>query len=71
MKVDIVLLGALAAGAAAAPANAVVHEKLNAVNSDYLKRNAVASYTPIWVRIVLKQRNLENGMDFLMKVQVI
>ena len=51
-----------------APANAVVHEKLDVVNSGYLKRNAFAGNTPISVRIALKQSNIDKGDDYLMEV---
>lgn len=67
MKVQVLLL-ALAAGAAAVPTSLVVHEKIDIENSQWNRSNSLDSSMRIPVRIALKQRNLEHGMEYLMKV---
>lgn len=74
MKINATLVAALAAVVAAAPrstttGNHVVHEKRHLVsNSPWIKRDAIHGDTRLPVRIALKQRNLDKGMDYLMEV---
>lgn len=72
MKLNYLLLSGLVAAASAAPraqTSHVVHEKRNlAAKTGFVKRDALASGTRIPVRIALKQRNLDKGMDYLMAV---
>lgn len=66
MKLNVLVL---AATALAAPASKmVVHETREAGHVGYTKGAAVDSNTKVPVRIALKQRNLDNAMDLLMKV---
>ncbi|KAJ3496008.1 hypothetical protein NLG97_g2984 [Lecanicillium saksenae] len=66
MKLNVLVL---AATAMAAPASKlVVHESRDATHHGYTKGDAVDADARVPVRIALKQRNLENAMDLLMKV---
>lgn len=71
MKTAASLLIGYLAVASAAPrlTNAVVHEK-RAIGSQssWIKRDAVPGATRLPVRIALKQRNLDKGMDYLLEV---
>ncbi len=62
----------LAAAASATPvakAPHVVHERRSGTaKSNFAKRDAVPGDDRIQVRVALKQRNLEKGMDYLMAV---
>lgn len=71
MKISAALIAALAAAASAAPAtnNAVLHEKRQVQSgSRWVKRDALPADTRLPVRIALKQRNVDKGMDYLMEV---
>ncbi|TQV90872.1 hypothetical protein V2A60_008341 [Cordyceps javanica] len=72
MKLTLVYLLGLAASAAAVPSTKpryVVHERRSTtVKSNFVKRNVAPANERIQVRVALKQRNLENGMDYLMDV---
>jgi tripeptidyl-peptidase-1 len=74
MKITSALLVSLAATASAAPhpvtiGNPVVHEKRDlGSNSRWVKRDALDADTRLPVRIALKQRNLDKGMDYLLEV---
>ncbi|OAA55092.1 Peptidase S8/S53, subtilisin/kexin/sedolisin [Cordyceps fumosorosea ARSEF 2679] len=66
MKLSVI---ALATAALAAPASKmVVHESRDATHVGYTKGAAADSNTRVPVRIALKQRNLDNAMDLLLKV---
>ncbi|KAM3484104.1 hypothetical protein MY8738_002543 [Beauveria namnaoensis] len=66
MKLNVLVL---AATALAAPASKmVVHETRGASHAGYTKGAAVETNTRVPVRIALKQRNLDNAMDLLLKV---
>ncbi|KAM3438352.1 hypothetical protein NHJ13734_004225 [Beauveria thailandica] len=72
MKLTTLYLLSLAASATAAPSTQmrhVVHEsrKTNG-KSNFVRRDAMPANDRIQVRVALKQRNLENGMDYLMDV---
>ncbi|KAJ2980290.1 hypothetical protein NQ176_g2734 [Zarea fungicola] len=66
MKVAAIFLSAFVAAALGIPITDVVHDKRDV--SGFVKREALASSTLIPVRIALKQRNLDQGMDRLMAV---
>lgn len=68
MKVAAIFLSAFVAAALGIPITDVVHDKRDV--SGFVKREALASSTLIPVRIALKQRNLDQGMDHLMAVLV-
>ncbi|OAA56409.1 Peptidase S8/S53, subtilisin/kexin/sedolisin [Cordyceps fumosorosea ARSEF 2679] len=72
MKLSSVYMLGLAASATAMPSaqpRYVVHEKRDgAAKSKFVRRDAVPSNGSIQVRMALKQRNLENGMEYLMDV---
>lgn len=66
MKLNVLVL---AATAMAAPATKlVVHESRDATTVGYTKGAAIDTNTRIPVRIALKQRNLDNAMELLLKV---
>ena len=75
MKFNTVLVNSLlTTGALAVPVSSgsdsdklVVHEKLQS-QARWIKKEAVDSNMKVPVRIALKQRNLDSGMDLLMKV---
>lgn len=72
MKLTTLYLLSLAASATAAPSTQirhVVHEsrKTNE-KGNFVKRDAMPANDRIQVRVALKQRNLENGMNYLMDV---
>lgn len=69
MKLNVIILNGLAAGAFAMPTtNSAVHEKRDVASGPWTKMDAINANARIPVRIALKQRNLENGMAYLMKV---
>ncbi|ATY62013.1 alkaline serine protease [Cordyceps militaris] len=72
MRLASVYLLGLAASVAAVPSartRYVVHERRNTTaRSNFSKRDAVPSDERIQVRVALKQRNLDKGMDYLMDV---
>lgn len=72
MKLASVYLLGLVASVAAVPSartRYVVHERRNTTaRSNFSKRDAVPSDERIQVRVALKQRNLDKGMDYLMDV---
>ncbi|KAJ3480478.1 hypothetical protein NLG97_g8059 [Lecanicillium saksenae] len=66
MKLNVLVL---AATAMAAPASKlVVHESRGVSHGSFAKGGAVDADARVPVKIALKQRNLENAMDLLMKV---
>ncbi|KAH8895210.1 putative alkaline serine protease AorO [Thozetella sp. PMI_491] len=67
MKIVSTFVAAFVAAALGMPMSDVIHEKRDDMPSHMLKRS-VAADTLVPVRIALKQRNLESGMDFLMDV---
>ncbi|KAL7905061.1 peptidase S8/S53 domain-containing protein [Trichoderma velutinum] len=69
MKIGLIVLNSLLAGAIAVPTGSqVVHEKRDTNNARWIKREAVDPNTKIPVRIALKQSNLDKGMDYLLDV---
>ena len=70
MKGSLILLSGLFAGALAVPTTShVVHEKRSSSTQNrWVKRQALDADTKVPVRIALKQRNLDKGMDYLMEV---
>ena len=69
MKLDTLILQALVAAVAAAPASKlVVHESRDAASVGFTKGAALHGDARVPVRIALKQRNLDNAMNLLMKV---
>lgn len=69
MKISLVLLNGLFAGAIAVPTGShTVHEKRDVSNGRWIKREAANADTKVPVRIALKQKNLDNGMDYLLEV---
>jgi len=52
----------------AVPNSHVVHEKREAPQSKWVKREKISSSYVLPMRIGLKQRNLDKGHDFLMDV---
>lgn len=68
MKLNVLVLAATAMAAPAA--NLVVHESRDAATVGYTKGAALDSKTRVPVRIALKQSNLDNAMDLLLKVYV-
>lgn len=71
MKIAAVFLSAFVAAALGIPVGQdVVHEQrdLDPNTSRIIKRAAADAEALIPVRIALKQRNVENGMEYLMNV---
>lgn len=68
MKLVSIFLGAFVAAALGIPMGDVIHEKRDHLPSHIAKRSAVAADTLVPIRIALKQRNLDKGMDYLMDV---
>ncbi|KHO00564.1 Peptidase S8/S53, subtilisin/kexin/sedolisin [Metarhizium album ARSEF 1941] len=69
MKTNLVFLKGLFAGAIAASMGSdTVHEKRDVSSSRWTKREAVDANTKVPVRIALKQKNLDKGMDYLLEV---
>lgn len=69
MKLSLVVLNSLLAGAIAAPTGSqVIHEKRDTNSPRWIKRAAVDPSTKVPVRIALKQSNLDKGMDYLLDV---
>lgn len=71
MKISLIVLNGLLAGAMAVPTGQVVHEKRDTNNARWVKREAVDPNTKVPVRIALKQSNLDKGMDYLLDVYVL
>lgn len=72
MKFSLIALNGLATVALAATTSSrTVHEKRGVDGHRWTKRDALDADHVIPVRIALKQRNLENGMDYLLKVYVV
>lgn len=71
MKISLIVLNGLLAGAIAVPTSQVVHEKRDTNNARWIKREAVDPNTKVPVRIALKQSNLDKGMDYLLDVYVL
>lgn len=72
MKISLIVLNGLLAGAMAVPTGSqVVHEKRDTNNARWIKREAVDPNTKVPVRIALKQSNLDKGMDYLLDVYVL
>ncbi len=67
MKLVAAFVTAFVAAALGMPMGDVVHEKRGELPSHMLKRSADAD-TLVPVRIALKQRNVERGMELLMDV---
>ncbi|EHK50837.1 hypothetical protein TRIATDRAFT_145909 [Trichoderma atroviride IMI 206040] len=69
MKISVVVLNSLLAGALAAPTGSqVIHEKRDTSSPRWIKREALNPSTKVPVRIALKQNNLDKGMDYLLDV---
>ncbi|OTA00191.1 tripeptide peptidase [Trichoderma parareesei] len=69
MKIGLIVLNSLLAGAIAVPAGLqIVHEKRDTSNARWTKREALNPNTKVPVRIALKQNNLDKGMDYLLDV---
>lgn len=69
MKISLVVLNGLLAGAIALPTGSqVIHEKRDTNNPRWIKREALSPSTKVPVRIALKQNNLDKGMDYLLDV---
>ncbi|KAK5995211.1 Tripeptidyl-peptidase sed1 [Cladobotryum mycophilum] len=69
MKISLILLNGLLAGAIAVPTSSgVVHEKRDTSNGQWIKREALDASTKVPVRIALKQKNLDKGFDYLLEV---
>lgn len=72
MKISLIVLNSLLAGAIAVPTGSqVVHERRDTNNARWIKRDAVDPNTKVPVRIALKQNNLDKGMDYLLDVFVL
>lgn len=74
MKLTSTLFASLVAVASAAPrpvtnSNPIVHEKRDlGTNARWVKRDVLHASTRLPMRIALKQRNLDKGMDYLLEV---
>jgi tripeptidyl-peptidase-1 len=68
MKISIIVINSLLAGAIAVPTGSQVHEKRDTNNARWIKREALNPSTKVPVRIALKQSNLDKGMDYLLDV---
>lgn len=71
MKSSFALLSCLLAEAVLAAPSAssfVVHEKRDVDNERWIKREALHPDSRVPVRIAMKQRNLDKGMDYLLDV---
>ncbi|RFU77057.1 peptidase s8 s53, subtilisin kexin sedolisin [Trichoderma arundinaceum] len=69
MKISLIVLNSLLAGAIAVPTGSqIIHEKRDTDNGRWVKREALDPSTKIPVRIALKQSNLDKGMDYLLDV---
>lgn len=70
MKGSLILLSGLFAGALAIPTTGhVVHERrASSTQNRWVKRHALDANTKVPLRIALKQRNLDKGMNYLMEV---
>lgn len=69
MKVSLIVLNSLLAGAIAVPTGSqVIHEKRDTSSAQWVKREGLDPSTKVPVRIALKQSNLDKGMDYLLDV---
>ena len=69
MKLNFSLLGGFIAVAIAAPLGEhVIHERRDTTHPRWLKREHLDAGASIPVRIALKQRNLDQGMNLLLDV---
>ncbi|KAL6864652.1 subtilisin-like protein [Trichoderma novae-zelandiae] len=69
MKISLIILNSLLAGAMAMPTGSqVIHEKRDTSNARWTKREELDPNTKVPVRIALKQSNLDKGMDYLLDV---
>ena len=69
MKLSFLLVPGLVAGVLATPFEARVrHESRDISHPSWTKRKPLDSIVNVPVRIAMKQRNLEHGMDYLMEV---
>lgn len=74
MKVKSIVIGRLSVGALAVPtasnSNYVIHENRVPFGHTWSKGEAIVDNVLVPVCIALKQTNLENGMAYLVKVEV-
>lgn len=71
MRVIITFLfGSFVTAAAVAPLKDAVQEKIHVLGPMWQKQEALDAGARIPVRIALKQRNVEKGMDYLLEVYV-
>ena len=69
MKLSFGLLGGFIAVAVAAPLGEhVIHERRDTAHPRWVKREPLEADASIPVRIALKQRNLDQGMNLLLDV---
>ncbi|KAK2603824.1 hypothetical protein QQS21_004026 [Conoideocrella luteorostrata] len=69
MKISLVVLNGLFAGAIAVPTGShTVHERRDLSNGQWIKREAANANAKVPVRIAMKQKNLDKGMDYLLEV---
>lgn len=69
MKISLILLNGLCAGAIAVPTGSnTIHEKRDVSSGRWTKREAPDANAKVPVRIALKQKNLDKGMDYLLEV---
>lgn len=68
MKITSVFLGAFVAATLGVPLDHVIHESREANGVIFEKLSSPTGDTIVPVRIALKQRNLENGMQYLLAV---
>ncbi|KAM0262586.1 hypothetical protein ACHAQJ_001631 [Trichoderma viride] len=69
MKISLIVLNSLLAGAIAVPTGSqVIHEKRDTNNARWIKREALSPSTKVPVRIALTQSNTDKGMDYLLDV---
>lgn len=68
MKVAAIFLSAFVAATLGVPLDHVIHEARDATSTVLKRLAAPAADTVVPVRIALKQRNLENGMQYLLDV---
>ena len=69
MRHSLLLVGGLVAGVLGTPFEARVrHESRDISHPSWTKREPLDANSNVPVRIAMKQRNLEHGMDYLMEV---
>ncbi|EFY85113.1 alkaline serine protease AorO, putative [Metarhizium acridum CQMa 102] len=69
MKISLILLNGVFAGTIAVPTGSnTIHEKRDVSGGRWTKREAADANTKVPVRIALKQKNLDQGMDYLLEV---